>query len=141
MVTQDAVLDALRAVRDPEGQQDIVSLGLIRDLTIADTQVTFTLAFTTQSAASKATMHSMASRAVGRVPGVSKVQVKMGSSQPARPAQAPHAHGHGHAQPRPEDFIPEVKQTIAVSSGKGGVGKSTVTVNLEIGRASCRERV
>src|SRR5499433_1209314 len=132
MVTQDAVLDALRAVKDPEGQQDIVSLGLIRDLTIADTQVTFTLAFTTQSASSKATMHSLASRVVGLVPGVSKVQVKMGSGQPARPAQAPHAHGHGHAQPRPEDFIPEVKQTIAVSSGKGGVGKSTVTVNLAV---------
>ena len=132
MVTQDAVLDALRAVKDPEGQQDIVSLGLIRDLTIADTQVTFTLAFTTQSASSKAAMHSMASRVVGLVPGVSKVQVKMGSGQPARPAQAPHAHGHGHGQPRAEDFIPEVKQTIAVSSGKGGVGKSTVTVNLAV---------
>jgi len=132
MVTQDAVLDALRAVKDPEGQQDIVSLGLIRDLTIADTQVTFTLAFTTQSASSKATMHSMASRVVGLVPGVSKVQVKMGSGQPARPAQAPHAHGHAHGQPRAEDFIPEVKQTIAVSSGKGGVGKSTVTVNLAV---------
>ncbi len=132
MVTQDAVLDALRAVKDPDAQQDIVSLGLIRDLTIADSQVTFTLAFTTQSPASKATLHSMASRAVGRVPGVSKVQVKMGSGQPARPAQAPHAHDHGHAQPRAEDLIPEVKQTIAVSSGKGGVGKSTVTVNLAV---------
>ena len=132
MVTQDAVLDALRAVKDPDGHQDIVSLGLIRDLTIADSQVTFTLAFTNQSPASKATMHSMASRAVGRVPGVSNVQVKMGSGQPARAAQAPHAHSHGHAQPRPEDFIPEVKQTIAVSSGKGGVGKSTVTVNLAV---------
>jgi ATP-binding protein involved in chromosome partitioning len=130
MVTQDAVLDALRAVKDPEAQQDIVSLGLIRDLAIAESQVSFTLAFTTQSAASKATMHSMASRAVGRVPGVSKVQVKMGSGQAARPPQAaPHAHAHG--QPR-EDFIPEVKQTVAVSSGKGGVGKSTVTVNLAV---------
>lgn len=60
MVTQDAVLDALRAVKDPEAQQDIVSLGLIRDLTIAESLVTFTLAFTNQSATSKATMHSMA---------------------------------------------------------------------------------
>jgi ATP-binding protein involved in chromosome partitioning len=136
MVTQDAVLDALRAVKDPEAQQDIVALGLIRDLTIAESQVSFTLAFTNQSAASKAIMHSMASRAVGRVPGVAKVQVKMGSGQPARPAQAaaPHAHGHGHApgQSKAEDVIPEVKQTIAVSSGKGGVGKSTVTVNLAV---------
>ena len=136
MVTQDAVLDALRAVKDPEAQQDIVTLGLIRDLAIADSQVSFTLAFTSQSPASKATLHSMASRAVGRVPGVEKVQVKMGAGQPGRPAQAaPHAHGQGHAHggpPKAENLIPEVKQTIAVSSGKGGVGKSTVTVNLAV---------
>ncbi|MGH7345472.1 MAG: Mrp/NBP35 family ATP-binding protein [Candidatus Rokuibacteriota bacterium] len=133
MVTQDAVLDALRAVKDPEAQQDIVTLGLIRDLAIAESQVTFTLAFTNQSASSKAIMHSMASRAVGQVPGVSKVQVKMGSGQPGHPAQAaPHGHGHAPGPAKPENFIPEVKQTIAVSSGKGGVGKSTVTVNLAV---------
>src|SRR5216683_3249708 len=84
MVTEQAVLDALRGVKDPEQQQDIVALGLIRDLTIAESEVAFTLAFTTQSPASKATMHSMASRAVGRVPGVSKVQVKMGGMPGSR---------------------------------------------------------
>src|SRR5439155_1816201 len=129
MVTEQAVLEALRGVKDPEQQQDIVSLGLIRELTIADSQVNFTLAFTTQSPASKATMHSMASRAVGRVPGVSKVQVKMGGSPSARPAQ-PAAHAPGPE--RSADFIPEVKHTVAVSSGKGGVGKSTVSVNLAV---------
>src|SRR5881628_931142 len=119
MVTEQTVLDALRGIKDPEQQQDIVALGLIRDLTIADAQVTFTLAFTNQSPASKATMHSMASRAVGQIPGVSKVQVKMGGGAQARPSPpAAHVHAHGQAPAggaaKPAEFIPEVKHTIAV---------------------------
>ena len=137
-VTEAAVLGALRSVTDPDGGKDVVSLGLVQDLRITDSEVSFTLAFTGQTPQTKVALHSGASKAVGQIPGVGRVSVKMGS------AAAPHAHAHGHAaQParpaaapgpaaRSPEFIPEVKHTVAVSSGKGGVGKSTVAVNLAL---------
>jgi ATP-binding protein involved in chromosome partitioning len=133
MVSEQAVLAALRAVKDPESQQDIVSLGLVRDLAISDGDVAFTLAFTSQPPATKVSMHSSASRIVRELPGVAKVQVKMGSGA-SQPRGAPAAEGHAHGpQGAPAgDLIPEVKHTIAVSSGKGGVGKSTVAVNIAV---------
>jgi ATP-binding protein involved in chromosome partitioning len=132
-VTEAAVLEALRGVRDPDGGKDVVTLGLVQDLHIGPGEVTFTLAFAGQSPQSKVALHSGATRAVSALPGVGKVSVKMGTaSAPARPA---HGHGPHGAPPVPQrsaEFIPEVKHTIAVSSGKGGVGKSTVAVNLAL---------
>jgi ATP-binding protein involved in chromosome partitioning len=126
VITEAAVLDALRSVRDPDQGRDLVALGLVRDLEIRDGEVTFTLAFSTQSAQAKVHLHSEASRVVSRLPGVGRVRVRMGSAPAA-------AQPHGPAAPeRPQDLIPEVRHTVAVSSGKGGVGKSTVAVNLAL---------
>src|SRR5262250_1637846 len=103
MPTEQQVLDALRGIRDPESQKDIVALGLVRDLAIDASGVSVTLAFTSQPPTTKATMHSMATRLLGQIPGVGRVQVKMGAGAPAPShahGAAPHAHGSSHGQPQ-----------------------------------------
>ena len=125
-LSEDAVLGALRTVQDPGLGQDIVALGLVTGLTVEGGHVAFTLAFTgDQAPLARAEIHSRARKAVAQLPGVTEVKAQMGSKAPAaRP-------GHGH-ETAPPDLIPAVKHTVAVSSGKGGVGKSTVAVNLAI---------
>src|SRR5205809_627397 len=124
MVTDQAVLSALRNVKDPSGS-DIVSLGLVKDLAVRGSQVSFTLAFTNQPPPLKAELHSSAKRIVAQLAGVTDVQARMGQAQAAGhthgPQAAAHAHGPAAApgpQPPAAPLIPDVKHTIAVSSGK-----------------------
>ncbi len=130
-VTEGAVLEVLRGIKDPDQGKDVVTLGLVRDLVIDGPLVSLTLAFTNQTPAAKVALHSGASRAVSQMPGVGKVQIKMGSASAPAGAGA-HAHDHAHAHgpqgapagpQRSPEFIPEVSHTVAVSSGQGRRGQ------------------
>jgi ATP-binding protein involved in chromosome partitioning len=129
-VEQAAVLEALKVVQDPDLHRDIVSLGFIKDLKISDGRVAFTIELTTPACPVKDQMRDQARAAVLRVPGVSGVDVQMS----ARVREA--VGGDGARQ-----SLPGVKNVIAVGAGKGGVGKTTVAVNLAIALAKCGGKV
>ena len=132
-LTNDAVLTALRGVVDPNVGKDIVTLGLVQGLGIEGGVVSFSLQFTgDQPPLARAEIHNRARKAVQALPGVTEVKAAIASRPAAGQGGPGHAHAHGKGSPAAEELIPEVKRTIAVSSGKGGVGKSTVAVNLAL---------
>src|SRR4029453_6097632 len=122
-VDRDAVLNALRVVVDPDLRKDIVSLGFVKDLSLAEGRASFTIELTTHACPVKDQMRDQAV-AAGRALGVSAVQGQLPAR--VRSATAPEAG-------RPP--LPGVKNVIAVGAGKGGVGKTTVAVNLALSLA------
>src|SRR5688572_3094548 len=130
MLTQEIVLQALKSVVDPDLRKDIVSLGFVKNLAIDGGRVSFTIELTTPACPVKDVMKAQAQAAVSALPGVESVDIAM--SAVVRSVTAPE---HG----RPP--LPGVKNVIAVGAGKGGVGKTTVAVNLALALAKCGSRV
>ena len=140
----EALRAALRAITDPASGQDIVAAGLIDGIEVRDGLVQVALLTDRAHAAEMEPVRRAAEVLLARQPGITchggadRAKAAAAAPRPRRRRRRPWA-GHGHGQ-KPALLLPEVKAIVAVASGKGGVGKSTVAVNLAVALARAATR-
>lgn len=122
VTTQEAILQALATIRDPDLGRDIVSLGLIKDLKVSGENISFSVELTTPACPARYQTKEEARRVVLSLPGIKNVDVTM-TSKVRRPVSE-----------ETDKLLPLLKNIVPVVSGMGGVGKSTV--RNEVGNRS-----
>ncbi len=120
MATEAEIREALGRVQDPELGKDLVSLGMVKGIQIDGGKVTVAIELTTPACPLKAKIQEDCAAAIRAVAGVQEVQVELGARTRGVKAGAEEA----------KDYLPGVKNVVIVASGKGGVGKSSIAINL-----------
>jgi ATP-binding protein involved in chromosome partitioning len=137
--TADVLRDALRAITDPASGKDIVTAGLIEGIELRGGLVQVALLTDRAHAEAMEPVRQSVEAVLSRQPGITNATAVLTAHKAQAPAAQPAGHSPGHGQ-KPPLLLPDVKAIVAVASGKGGVGKSTVAVNIAVSLARTGHR-